>query len=300
MDMTVVPSQQTDIALAEHAAVIRALGKRMVADIVEVGRRLTEAKRIAGHGNWLPWLEKEFGWSSQTADNFVHVFEATGKFPKFGNLSLPISGLYLLAAPSTPDDAREEVIARVETGERLSLAEVQRLVEEARVTEAAKIEKRIAELQEIARNREETIRSSYTGKLVLEPEVLERQLSNAIAGAQRPLLDKIASLEKKLAKSGGEAKPAAEPDSARRKEETEAEEKSKRDAFLRLTEAAYRGTTSWADPAFVQSVQDRLTDTEFRKELVKWLRFNPNEIEKIKPGAAALVDVLSTLTNGDF
>ena len=30
-------------------------------------------KRICGHGNWLPWLEREFGWSRQTADNFIDV-----------------------------------------------------------------------------------------------------------------------------------------------------------------------------------------------------------------------------------
>ena len=48
---------QTHIALAEHAAVIRALGKRVVGDIIEIGRRLTEAKRLAGHGGWLPWLD---------------------------------------------------------------------------------------------------------------------------------------------------------------------------------------------------------------------------------------------------
>jgi len=34
---------------------------RPIRDIIEIGRRLTDAKAIAGHGNWLPWLEKEFG-----------------------------------------------------------------------------------------------------------------------------------------------------------------------------------------------------------------------------------------------
>jgi hypothetical protein len=48
--------------LVEHAAAIRALGKRVVTDVIEIGARLTECKRIAGHGSWLPWLNREFGW----------------------------------------------------------------------------------------------------------------------------------------------------------------------------------------------------------------------------------------------
>jgi hypothetical protein len=37
--------------LAKHAAAIRRLGKRVVADVIEIGRLLTECKRICGHGN---------------------------------------------------------------------------------------------------------------------------------------------------------------------------------------------------------------------------------------------------------
>jgi Protein of unknown function (DUF3102) len=34
------------------------------------GRRLTEAKPLAGNGGWLPWLEHEFGWTEMTATRF--------------------------------------------------------------------------------------------------------------------------------------------------------------------------------------------------------------------------------------
>ena len=49
--------------LAEHAKEIRKLGKRAIEDIIEIGRRLTEAKKLVGYGHWGNWLEKEFGWS---------------------------------------------------------------------------------------------------------------------------------------------------------------------------------------------------------------------------------------------
>src|SRR5262245_24389369 len=87
--------------LAEHAAEIRRLGKRVVEDVIQIGRRLSECKRIVGHGNWLPWLEREFRWTDDTALNFMRVYELS-KSRNFRDLSLPVSALYLLAAPSTP------------------------------------------------------------------------------------------------------------------------------------------------------------------------------------------------------
>ena len=38
----------TNHALAEHAAEIRRLGKRAVADVIEIGRRLTDANASPG------------------------------------------------------------------------------------------------------------------------------------------------------------------------------------------------------------------------------------------------------------
>ena len=54
-----------ETVLAQNAEAIRALGKRVIGDIIEIGRRLTEAKKIVGHGNWLPWLDREFGWRTR-------------------------------------------------------------------------------------------------------------------------------------------------------------------------------------------------------------------------------------------
>ena len=48
-------------ALADHAEVIRTLGKRAFQDIVEIGRRLIEAKKICGHGKGFD------GWSASSS-----------------------------------------------------------------------------------------------------------------------------------------------------------------------------------------------------------------------------------------
>jgi hypothetical protein len=121
----------TETILAQHADAIRALGKRVIGDIIEIGQRLTDAKQIAGHGNWLPWLEREFGWTEMTATRFINVYEMS-KSNNLLDLDVPVSGLYMLAAPGTPDEARTEMIERAETGEKVSVADVKRSIDTAK------------------------------------------------------------------------------------------------------------------------------------------------------------------------
>jgi Protein of unknown function (DUF3102) len=66
--------------LAETADAIRGLTKNVVRDVLEIGRRLTQAKERVGHGNWLPWLEREFGWMDKTAEKWMNVYALSLKF----------------------------------------------------------------------------------------------------------------------------------------------------------------------------------------------------------------------------
>jgi hypothetical protein len=113
----------------KNAAAIRTLGKRLTADIIEIGRLLTESKEILGHGNFLPWIECEFGWADRTAERFMQVYRLSGKIDKLSNLEVPITGLYLLAAPSTPEEARKEMIERTESGETISNDQLKEIIE---------------------------------------------------------------------------------------------------------------------------------------------------------------------------
>jgi Protein of unknown function (DUF3102) len=118
--LTHTPAEQESQALVEHVEAIRAVGKRVLSDVVEIGRRLTECRRIVGHGKWLAWLEHEFRWSQQTAARFMQVFEFAGKVSKLENLELPVSSLYLLTAPSTPLEVRDQIAERANAGELIT------------------------------------------------------------------------------------------------------------------------------------------------------------------------------------
>jgi hypothetical protein len=97
----------TDQLLAEKASAIRALAENVVRDIIEIERHLIEVKIKVGHGHYLEWLEHELRWSDRTASRFVSVHQfAVSKSAKLADLeNIEVSGLYLLAPPSTPAPA---------------------------------------------------------------------------------------------------------------------------------------------------------------------------------------------------
>jgi hypothetical protein len=123
-----VPSGPTladqHLAETEIEAIRRELepdAKNVVRDVIEIGRHLTEAKERAGHGNWLPWLKREFpAWSERSAQRFLETYEVF-KSANLADLgSIDVSGLYLVAAESTPEAARAEVLDRAANGEALT------------------------------------------------------------------------------------------------------------------------------------------------------------------------------------
>jgi hypothetical protein len=112
--------------LAEHADEIRRLGKRVANDVIEIGKRLSECRTILKEdGRWRAWLESELRLSPQTAGRFIQVYERRSNLE---HIDLPISALYLLAAPSTPKEAADTIIERAQTGETVSVAEMKRII----------------------------------------------------------------------------------------------------------------------------------------------------------------------------
>ena len=75
-----------DPELDEYAAAIHAIGKRSA---FEIGKILSAAKARARPGRWLPWLEREFGWTARTAQRMMSVAE---KNDKLSHLAVPTSG----------------------------------------------------------------------------------------------------------------------------------------------------------------------------------------------------------------
>jgi hypothetical protein len=98
------------------------------ADVIEIGARLTECKRLCkDRGDfWLPWLKREFEWGVDTAEDYINIHKVFRDSDCGPNLNLPIRSLRLLAAPSTPVDARDAVLDLAANGEHLTHEQVKR------------------------------------------------------------------------------------------------------------------------------------------------------------------------------
>jgi hypothetical protein len=125
-------SPSVQAALDEHAEAIRAYAKRTIDDVLEIGRRLAEVKKLVGRAAFLPWLDQVLGCSEDTAEHFIALHALQRQLPNVRKLDLPLSGLYLLAHRSTPPEAVEAIVAKAEDGERVSVAEIKATVTEAK------------------------------------------------------------------------------------------------------------------------------------------------------------------------
>ena len=96
------------------------------------------------YGQWVPWLQREFPWSESLALKIMQTYKAFGANPeRVTGLQLAASSLYLMAAPNTPPEARDEVIRRAEAGEEVSRAEVKRIIQQAKAKLKPKERRRV-------------------------------------------------------------------------------------------------------------------------------------------------------------
>jgi hypothetical protein len=105
---TKAPQRRTE--LDRIVTQLRAALRREVTNVIEIGKLLIESRKHLDHGEWQPWLAKNFDLSYRTALNYVSAAEYVARKGKsetvshFANLSPGV--LYWLAAGHY--DAQEE------------------------------------------------------------------------------------------------------------------------------------------------------------------------------------------------
>ena len=116
--LAVVPKSDTVSDLAAIAERIRTLDaanlsreRSTIADVIEMGRLLSEARKIIGHGGWLPWLKTEFEWDERTARRYVKAYKLS-KAVDLSGLNISVSTLYQMAALRSTTGLSNEQIAR--------------------------------------------------------------------------------------------------------------------------------------------------------------------------------------------
>lgn len=108
------------VMVQQRTGEIREQLRRSAQDIWEIGRKLVEVRSCLKYGQFDVWLKAEFGWSRRTAYNFINVYEAFQDCANLAQVDIATSVLYLLAAPSTPTEVREEVLQRAKAGDKVT------------------------------------------------------------------------------------------------------------------------------------------------------------------------------------
>lgn len=134
-DYTMVEPRKRAVVRSAAAEIHRRL-KRSAEDVIAIGKSLLASKDALEHGQFGTWLEAEFEWDQKTAERYMGSAIAFGKIDNLSNLNITPSALYVLAAPSTPPEVRESILAAAESGETVTHAMVKEAVAAARVPAA--------------------------------------------------------------------------------------------------------------------------------------------------------------------
>jgi hypothetical protein len=133
---------ETRIVIQQRTSEIKSLMRRTGQDIINIGQKLVEVKEQLGHGQFRNWLKAEFDWSVRTAARFMQV-ATKFKCAKLAHFDIAASALYLLAEPSTPNEAYEEALELAKQGENITHAKAKDIVnqhKEAALLMASKLD----------------------------------------------------------------------------------------------------------------------------------------------------------------
>ena len=225
----VVAVRSIEIVTAEIHTIRDNVARVFMDGVVQIGRRLEEAKQLVPQGEWLAYLDKELGYKPSTAQNYMRIAREfgdgqiglSGKTPGdfFGQLGysqlLPLLGL--------PEEEREQLAEEHDLA-GMSSREIQALVRERDEAKASadklksSLEKKTQEAGTLeAKLRDETTRAQaaeQASKANAQTAAdLQRQLNELAEKADQPRQlteEERAALRDEIAAEQAEAVQAAE------------------------------------------------------------------------------------------
>ena len=198
---------------------------------LKIGERLCEAKELLGHGEFLPWIKDEFGWTDRTAQKLMAVYREFGDSQKslFGPeintktySDLPVSKLYLLI--SVPESEREDFVKENNVAE-MSVREMEKLLREKKEAEDESREAH-AELDKLADKY--AALSAVASEQEKELKAAQADVSASIEAAKKEAAaeaEKARRTAEKARRTAEKAQKAAEAEAKKARDEAEAAKK---------------------------------------------------------------------------
>ena len=287
--------------------------------IVEIGRRLKEAKEMLNHGEWGQWVKDELPFSQSTAGNFMRIFEEYGadqtsffgevKSQALADLSYT-KALRLLAIED--EEAREDFVEKHDV-ENMSTRELEQAIRERdeanrKAEELARLVKEadgaVADAERAKDEMEEKLKKAQADssshfrsqqEAAKKAEELRQRLKDAqdAVAKEREAARKAREDLKKLKETPAEV-PAEKLEEIRKAEEAKAEEavkaaEEKAETLRRQLAAADPDTAVFSTHfAAVQRGFDELGDVYFKIKLR-----DSERAVKLKSAVRTVLDKLS-------
>lgn len=266
------PAREIGLVTAEIIDLRRQAQCMALAYIIEIGRRLVEAKSILPHGEWGRWLKEEVDFSQSTANTYMKLFDEYGStqmtlIGTFTNsqtfANLPYTkALQLLAVPA---EEREEFAQKVEA-ENLSVSQLKEAIK-ARESAIAEVEKQKA------------LNAELREKL-LAAENAKKEAENSTKELEQ-LENEVTSLKSELEKANKEADEAKEKlkEAKRNPKLPPAELKRIEDAAKATAEKAAQENAK----SVLETAEKRLSEANAAKKLAEeaW-RKAQNELTEVR------------------
>lgn len=190
--------------------------------ILEIGKRLAEAKSQLSHGEWLPWLEEKVEFSERSAQQYMRLWKEYGKSATVADLGVR-KALVLLALP---ESEREEFAAENHAAD-MTAKELEEAVRQRKIAElkadsaqreldkqretAAQAEEDAAKAREAAEQAASDVQAAKDTALAAQEELarvrleLEKLRSRPVDVA----VQKVDASEEQIAAARAEAEKAA-------------------------------------------------------------------------------------------
>lgn len=130
------------IVVQQKTSEIREQIETMKRSAIAIGLRLIEIKAHLDYGQWGRWLEAEFGWSDQSALNYMNAARLAGKIPNYleSEDRFTQTAVTALAAKSVPVSAQKkavQVAAALPEGKKLTHKQAKVIIAESKAAEPA-------------------------------------------------------------------------------------------------------------------------------------------------------------------
>lgn len=258
--------------------------------ILEIGRRLKEAKALLSHGEWLPWLSEKVEFSERSAQNFMRLADAYQNPQTLADLGASKALVLLALSPVERDEflsEKHDVRGAEKTVPEMSARELEEAIRQRKIAEL-KAEETAREL-----NRQKEATAEAEAEAAKAQEAAEaaraevegaRSISLAAQERTAELERELKALREKPVDVAVQTVDASAEQIAAAVKEAEKATKAKRDAAVAKKAEELKAAEEQRDEA-QRAVENAEAGRKAAEEQASALRA---ELEKARKSAAAM------------